>query len=211
MAKTKQKKETISKEESERLALERKLAEIRKKYETGRLPKNPTRKFDVGQQVQVGAWGTTHVTEVLDDGLIYKVHGDYMGQHYGNPVRIIQDAYIEWVDLLPYVSPEQDSARPQFYENNHIHITYYQSAIDSLLHKAYSAGVDFNPDYQRDLVWTLEQKQELIHSIFNHVDIGKFTFMQPYLTEHAYKLNRRYDRDTLFEDLMKLCATEKLI
>jgi hypothetical protein len=42
---------------------------------------------------------------------------------------------------------------------------------------AYHSGVDFSPDYQRDLVWTMEQKISLMESIFNNVDIGKFTFI----------------------------------
>lgn len=47
-------------------------------------------------------------------------------------------------------------------------------------------GVNFNPFvidkegnkqfYQRDLVWTLEQKQLLIDSIYNNIEIGKFLF-----------------------------------
>lgn len=47
-------------------------------------------------------------------------------------------------------------------------------------------GVNFNPTitdndgkiirYQRDLVWTLEQKQLLIDSIYNGIEIGKFLF-----------------------------------
>lgn len=47
-------------------------------------------------------------------------------------------------------------------------------------------GVNFNPFvidkdgnklfYQRDLVWTLEQKQLLIDSIYNGIEIGKFLF-----------------------------------
>ena len=47
-------------------------------------------------------------------------------------------------------------------------------------------GVDFNPYiidangnkqfYQRDLVWNLEQKQLLIDSIYNGIEIGKFLF-----------------------------------
>src|ERR1044072_6622009 len=47
-------------------------------------------------------------------------------------------------------------------------------------------GINFNPYiidkdgnrqyYQRDLVWTLEQKQLLINSIFNRIEIGKFIF-----------------------------------
>lgn len=38
------------------------------------------------------------------------------------------------------------------------------------------AGVDFTPDYQRDYVWTLEDKVKLIDSIFNNVTIGLFVF-----------------------------------
>jgi hypothetical protein len=40
------------------------------------------------------------------------------------------------------------------------------------------AGVDFNVEYQRDHVWTLEDKRDLLESIFNNVDIGKFVFVQ---------------------------------
>ena len=49
-------------------------------------------------------------------------------------------------------------------------------------------------------------KKELLGT---HHSIGKER-LQLYLTEFAYKLNRRYSRKTWFEDLMKLCATEKL-
>ena len=34
-----------------------------------------------------------------------------------------------------------------------------------------------NPDYQRDYVWELSDKQLLIDSIFNNIDIGKFAFI----------------------------------
>jgi hypothetical protein len=54
-----------------------------------------------------------------------------------------------------------------------------------LVGKTYG-GINFNPYiidkdgkrqyYQRPLVWTLEQKQLLIHSIFNRIEIGKFIF-----------------------------------
>lgn len=54
-----------------------------------------------------------------------------------------------------------------------------------LVSKTYG-GVNFNPYvidskgnkqyFQRDLVWTLEQKQALIDSIYNWIEIGKFVF-----------------------------------
>lgn len=34
-----------------------------------------------------------------------------------------------------------------------------------------------DPDYQRELVWSIEDKVKLIQSIFENVDIGKFLFV----------------------------------
>jgi hypothetical protein len=38
------------------------------------------------------------------------------------------------------------------------------------------AGVDFSPEYQREYVWSLEDKVKLIDSIFNNITIGFFVF-----------------------------------
>jgi uncharacterized protein with ParB-like and HNH nuclease domain len=42
----------------------------------------------------------------------------------------------------------------------------------------YHAGVDFDVDYQREHVWTLDDKVALIDSIYNNIDIGKFLFAE---------------------------------
>jgi len=53
--------------------------------------------------------------------------------------------------------------------------------MDSLLTNIYNFGVDFEPKYQRGLVWEQKDKDLLIDSIFNGVDIGKFVFIRrPY-------------------------------
>lgn len=44
------------------------------------------------------------------------------------------------------------------------------------------------PDYQRDLVWTLEQKQNLIKSIFAGADIGTVYFARQRYDENSKKL-----------------------
>lgn len=44
------------------------------------------------------------------------------------------------------------------------------------------------PDYQRDLVWTLEQKQNLIKSIFAGTDIGTVYFARQRYDENSKKL-----------------------
>ena len=38
--------------------------------------------------------------------------------------------------------------------------------------------LDLNPDYQRGSVWNLEQKIELIDSIFKDIEIGKFAIIE---------------------------------
>lgn len=166
------------KTQQEALYLQRSLDELREQFKKEKLPKNPTRKFSVGDQVQRGAWGTTHVTEVLDDGLIYKIHADYMGESYGQPIRVVQDAYVEWLELFPYISQEENQTMISFTKKDNIFINFYQSTIDSLLHMVYRAGIDFKPDYQRELVWDLQQKRDLIKSVFNNIEIGKFTFIK---------------------------------
>ena len=35
-----------------------------------------------------------------------------------------------------------------------------------------------NPDYQRGLVWDEENKTLLLNSIFNNIEIGKFSFIK---------------------------------
>jgi hypothetical protein len=46
-------------------------------------------------------------------------------------------------------------------------------------------------DYQRDYVWTLQDKHNLIDSIFNNIDIGKFVFIMLKWEEHP--LNYLYE------------------
>ena len=62
--------------------------------------------------------------------------------------------------------------------DSHVQIRFYNNDIDSLMSKVYHSGVDFNPNYQRDLVWSMEQKLSLMDSIFNNIEIGKFTFIK---------------------------------
>lgn len=50
------------------------------------------------------------------------------------------------------------------------------TSVECLFQRKYFYGIDFNPDYQRDYVWDLQDKILLIDSIFNNVKIGHFAF-----------------------------------
>jgi hypothetical protein len=175
--------------EEERLEFNRQsmIKEVKERVENGYIPKNPTRLFKVGDSVKIGNLQNITVTEVLFDGLAYYVHYDYMGESYGKPSRNIGDGLWDWTSVFPMQSfCEGEIMR----EKDDIKIRYYNNDIGSLLHKVYHGGVDFNPDYQRDLVWSMAQKLSLMDSIFSNIEIGKFTFI---LYDYSIKKNFYYE------------------
>lgn len=162
----------------EEIAENRKVVELRdisKRIENGFIPKNPTRFFNVWDEVKIGALKNIEVTDVLFDGLAYRVHYDYMGQSYGKPIRVVGEGIWDWTSVFPITSYQKGEV---LHVEDDVQIRFYNNDIDSLVHKVYHAGVDFNPDYQRDLVWNLEQKLSLLDSVFNNIEIGKFTFIK---------------------------------
>lgn len=169
------KKKSSSPTEAERIATknEQDMKEIEKRIAIGAIPANPTRLFKVGDPVKIGALENVVITKVLFDGMAYAIHYDYMGESYGRPHRKVGDGIWEWTEVFPEHS--FGKGVPMCTQDD-IRIDFFNCDINSLLHMAYR-GVDFNPSYQRDLVWTMEQKTALIESIFNNFDIGKFTFV----------------------------------
>lgn len=183
---TKTKKKKITQEEIEELNRVNELRGIKERIANGSIPTNPTRLFQVGDSVKIGALQNIKITEVLFDGLAYRIHYDYIGQAHGQPKRMIGDGVWDWMSVLPMSS--YCHGKPLRIKDD-IVIRFYNNDIDSLLHKVYYSGVDFNPSYQRDLVWTMEQKLSLVDSIFNNVDIGKFTFIKhDYSRELCYEI-----------------------
>lgn len=65
-----------------------------------------------------------------------------------------------------------------FFENPKKNIFYKNTTISDLLHKLFYFGCDMNPDYQRGNVWTKEQEEKLIDSIFKQINIGSFIFAE---------------------------------
>ena len=54
-----------------------------------------------------------------------------------------------------------------FSKNQDVRINFNNSTIESLLHTYYNFGINMNPDYQRDYVWTMEDKLLLIDIILH--------------------------------------------
>lgn len=167
------KKKVFDSEANKKSNMDSELKNILERKVFGILPLNPTRHFAVDERVQWGALKETYIREIFEDGLYYIIES----------LNVIRDRsksaenetrYAEWFDIYKYNQNKITGLR----QEEKYRITLSNAQIGSLLCKVYHAGVDFNVDYQRDNVWTLQDKIDLIDSIFNNIDIGKFVFVQ---------------------------------
>jgi len=182
------KRKELTQEERKESDRQQAIKDLKERIDNGQIPK-PTRLFKVGDEVKIGCLQNINITEVLFEGMGYAVHYDYEGQSYGKPIQVIGDGVWDWLSVLPMTSYCKGEA---MCAKDDVQIRFYNNDIDSLIHKVYHSGVDFNPNYQRDLVWNMEQKLSLMDSIFNNVEIGKFTFIR-----HDYSADRIFHYEIL--------------
>ena len=139
----------------------------------------PTRYFEVGEKVQYGNHPNTEIVEVLQDGAIYVIRN--YGTHlvYGQPKEYEQVQDANWYMLFKL----GDHHPVKFTKPEAFRMQHSNRTIEGLISMVMGdhAGVDFTPEYQREYVWTEEDKVKLIDSIFNNVTIGLFVFAKlPY-------------------------------
>jgi hypothetical protein len=154
--------------------LQSSIRDIELNIDYGILPLNPTRKFSVGERVCYGAHKETYIREIFRDGLYYRIENINVQRERDKPPANEQQI-IEWHDLLPYIDTRKNTS---FCKEETYRITQLNSSISSLLNMVYHSGVDFDVEYQREHVWSLDDKHDLIASIFDNIDIGKFVFIQ---------------------------------
>nr|WP_186322844.1 DUF262 domain-containing protein [Paenibacillus xylanexedens] len=164
------KKKEINQEELKQAAHKRALEELEEKLH---LISEPTYSFDIGESVNVGSLEDVFVLDSLHNGKIIEVSYTSTNANYGNPIRNEnQKGYWLWTEIR-----KVNINRNTFVKNEDIRLSYSQTGLESLFHKAYYFGVDFDPEYQRDYVWNESDKVKLIDAIFNNVDIGKFALI----------------------------------
>jgi hypothetical protein len=142
----------------------------------------PTRTFVVGEFVVYGNHDKSIIEEVLGNGL-YNVKSYLKKVRYGIEEHYEQNSVVQWHDILKLSSKGNNT---NFKKDVSYHISHSNRGIFGLLSMVYGsyAGVDFTPEYQRDYVWTLEDKQKLILSIFSNINVGMILFAKrEYLNE----------------------------
>lgn len=135
------------------------------------VPYPPSRRlFKVGDLVRYGSHPNTEILEVHDNGRVYKIRtwGEY--KEYHNLVYRDETNYVTW----NHVDPIIDQVSHNLINNTDIELNYSNMMVDSVISTYYNFGIDMNPVYQREHVWSVEDKVELIDSIFNNRSIGSY-------------------------------------
>lgn len=171
MATRKTKKE-LTPEEALQAEKERCIASFNNDYSLYRAP-DPTYHFNVGDVVRYGSMVSSTVEEIHNDGRCYLLKCIARNNNYGKPYEYETYRAVAWHQIRPI--KENDT---NFATNQDIRIYFNNSTIESLIHKHYHFGIDMEPDYQRGYVWEMCDKEALLDSIFENVDIGKFVLIR---------------------------------
>lgn len=136
----------------------------------------PTYAFNPGEEVNYGCVTHTTVLKSLENGLLYEVNKrvEKEKKHYDETVEVVvseSTAVVPWFRLRPLSSY---LGKTDFERNEDVRLYYANTTIESLIHRCLSSGIDMNPEYQRGNVWTEEEKQAFLNSIFMHAEIGRF-------------------------------------
>jgi hypothetical protein len=152
------------------------LEDIRQKCNTS----NPTLKFNVGDRVKLGNITEVTIVMVLDDNQIYYVKcKNVNGKNSQNAGQeSIDYRFVPWYSLDIYRTPEEIAKIPRLLKDDGLYINFSQRQVSCLVHDLQEDWMEDEPEYQRGLVWTHEDKEALIESMFNKVDIGKFTIIK---------------------------------
>jgi hypothetical protein len=131
--------------------------------------------YKPGQPVRLGNRPDCRVEEVLEGGkkllISYHDRGENYGKPYDNQRRL--PMFVWWNNIDPVEGVlDTKFARPR------IDTQYTQTGLDGLVHTSYHRGLIDSPEYQRDYVWSLVDKQRLVKSLFDHADIGKFLLLE---------------------------------
>lgn len=154
---------------------ELKASAIARLSEWDRTPKSliprPTREFEIGEEAIVGALKDVVILDVLEDGYAY-LYSCTWTERDKEPVTQYRASW--WID----VEKKRDTtAVPRLFSPYKLH-PCSNSDLSSVLHHILNGGLVCDPLYQRGYVWTDANKDALIESIFDRLDIGSFLFVR---------------------------------
>jgi hypothetical protein len=136
--------------------------------------------FEVGDRIVYGAWDYTEILDVFQNGKFYKCYSCTVSRNTNKgDVWNEKVHYLPWFEAGVYRTSDEVATIDRLEEDRDIFFNYMQRDMMSLLSMMSNKhGIDLDPEYQRGNVWSLEQKVNLVDSIFKNVDIGKFAIIK---------------------------------
>lgn len=134
----------------------------------------------------------------VDDDKIKRIISEFIETKDGILIIFKDYSILEAPTMIEMISKEkrQDSnGEPYFYKLKEysifddLHITEITSDIRGMLNEYTRDTYDFNPEYQRDLVWSTEQKQAFIRALM----IGDINLCPTFIAEPYSKEKREYE------------------
>jgi hypothetical protein len=140
------------------------------------IPEVPENRFLViDEEVQIGNLDDCTVAWISDDRKFVVIDFTRTNNNYGNPILTREIGCWAWYDVY---AKKDITATKIIPDKWFVFDTFSTSSIDSLMNKVLYFGTNSNPDYQRGYVWNEQDEINLIDSVFNGSDIGKFVFLK---------------------------------
>lgn len=143
----------------------------------------PNKSFDIGQKVNVGNLVDYIIVDIKHNGkvILIKENIDFIMEDFKIGSEIInlksnnvRHVYLAWHEVFTNEVKAQDT----LFLKDHLELNFNGMTLESIIHKNYFIGIDKEPEYQRELVWSEEDQLLLIESIFDRLDIGKFVLVE---------------------------------
>ena len=132
-----------------------------------------SRQVQVGDAIEYGSLHECAVVATRENGrIVIFTHRVIETKHGVTRDLGLDYRAVHWTDVLPRV--ESESAIGQ---RSRMHGAYMNSTLKAIISRAFR-GLDDSPKYQRDYVWTLEDKERFIDSVFAGRELGRFIFIR---------------------------------
>jgi len=147
----------------------------------------PSRFFNRGDQVSIGNLSGCEIVDFYLDRKIYKVRMKGENPVYGRLVYSERVDYFVWRSIFSKDTSNSNKIVNQDYSK--YLIQFSQRDMRGLFGFCYGAGgMNLNPLYQRELVWSDSDREKLLDSVFSSISIGHFV-----IRDYTATVDRRYE------------------
>ena len=161
--------------------------------------------FNIGDKVRHQILGTfdCSITEDLKNGT-YKIKGLIKVEDKGNKYVDSYSAIDYWYRIFPLKHTDKKFHKKNKWKEK-LNFFTNKKDLDRMIGSFFYEGINTNPPYQRGLVWTDEQKEDLLTAIFRNKPIGEISFLRQdndYSKETYETLDGKQRLTTIFDFVM---------